>query len=231
MSHQGWCGLEKDQILMYGLPDPSAVLCLAKGMLSLNWEPWKVICLSWEWKVEKTTWRSEAYLKFVSSKQRSFGALGTGPVDGKEFVWIAGWVSDGWEKMRWHLKFVNHFWKKKNTPKQNLLGLVLFVGGFFAFIVFISILCREWALFRITPLEHSSVFLFLLSLYFLLLQLIFSIVLAIFWHSQVLCVEYYVSTWLRKEWNFDLKGEGGLEAKSYAINLVRDFESQWVFLK
>lgn len=31
----------------------------------------------------------------MSSKQRSFGALGSGPGAGKEFVWFARLVSDG----------------------------------------------------------------------------------------------------------------------------------------
>lgn len=106
------------------------------------------------------------------------------------------------EKLRWHLKFINHFWENKQTkqkPEQTPLGLVLFVGVFllslFLFQYFAERALKELNLCeRITPLEHTLVFLFLLRPYLLLLQLLtFSMVLVIFCHSQVLCVAYYLS--------------------------------------
>lgn len=100
--------------------------------------------------------------------------------------------------------------KKKNKP----LGFV------FVFIVVFQY-SAERALFRIIPLECSSVFLFLLDSYHLFLQiLIFSIIFAVFWHSQVPSAEYYLSYlqiaefwsegrrrfWSQVLWNQSLQG-------------------------
>lgn len=109
--------------------------------------------------------------------KHSFGDLGMQQGDMKEFGWFAGLVSDGWEKMRWHLKFVNHFLEKQTNT------LV------FVFIVVFQC-SAERTLFRIMLLECTSVFLFLFDSYHLFLQIL---VFAVFWHSQVPSAEYYLS--------------------------------------
>lgn len=135
--------------------------------------------------------------------------------------------------------FINHLGKnpkikiKQKTnpppsPEQNFLSLVFF--GVFLLSLFLFQYSAESTLFRIMLLEHQY-FLFYLAYNSFCSSYLSSPWYQLSFGTQVLCVEYYLSQPYSEKVELDLKSEEGFETKSFGLKLLRDFESQQVFLK